>query len=249
MKATISIALSAMLLLLAYTATANTVGFTYSQIADDRSIGFTGDYETQLTDRVKFEANGNIQAGDIYNAVLNTDFTFDISAVDLKILIQNKAKGYTLPTLGREQSVSLAFTLPVDNLNFDIGVGGQNANPFGTPNAFDTLTTAGFAEADISSKGLESLTPAPTGIPLQDGSALNAFVSTGFAKSIFDIDVKGVIQLVSEDDRMHQIVLNFKTGGKVRNINIVTNLEFGLASYQDAIHYESAVITSAGFDF
>ena len=44
MRATISIALSAMLLLFAYAATANTVGFTYSQIIDDRSLGVTGDY-------------------------------------------------------------------------------------------------------------------------------------------------------------------------------------------------------------
>ena len=105
MKATISIALSLMLLLFAYAATANTVGFAYSQIIDDRSLGVTADYETQLADRVTFEADGNLQAGDIYNAKINTDFTFDISTVDLKLLIENKIKGYSLNTLGREQSV------------------------------------------------------------------------------------------------------------------------------------------------
>ena len=53
MKATISIALSIAMLLMfifAYAfATANTVGFTYSQIIDDRSLGVTADYETELT--------------------------------------------------------------------------------------------------------------------------------------------------------------------------------------------------------
>ena len=236
-------------LMFATLASANSVGVSYSQIIEDRSLGVTGDYETQLSDRVTFEANAQGQAGDVYSATLNTDFTFDISAVDLKLLVQNKFKGYELATLGREQSVSLAFTLPVDSLNFDVGVGGQNANPFGDPNAFDTLTAAGFAEADISGKGLESLSPTPQGIPLQDGSALNAFVGTGFPLGIFDVDLKGIIQLVSEDDRMHQVNTRLKTSGKLGRINLTTALEIGLASYRDEIHYELATVTTAGIDF
>ena len=240
-----------MLLALMFTACAyaNSFGVSYSQIIEDRSLGVTGDYETQLSDRVKFEADAQGQAGDVYSAIINTDFTFDISAVDLKLLVQNKLKGYELASLGREQSVSLAFTVPVDSLNFDVGVGGQNANPFGSPSAFDTLAAAGFAEDDISGKGLESLSPAPQGIPIQDGSALNAFVATGFSKGIFDIDLKGAIQLVSEDDKMHQVNTRLKTSGKLGRINLTTALEIGLASYRESIHYELATVTTAGIDF
>ena len=249
MKATISIALSTMLLLFAYAATANTVGFTYSQIIDDRSLGATGDYETQLADRVKFEADAQLQAGDIYNATLNTNFIFDIAAIDLKLLIANKVKGYSLDTLGRSQSLGLALTVPIDNLNVDIGIGGASASPFSVPNAYDTLTGAGFAESDIEGKGLAALTPAPTGIPFRNGNALNAFLSTGFNKGIFDIDMKGTVELLGEGDKMHQVNTILKTSGTLYGALITTALEVGLASYREKIHYETAVITSAGFDF
>ena len=249
MKATISIALSLMLLLFAYAATANTIGFTYSQIIDDRSLGATGDYQTALADRVNFEADAQVQAGDVWNASINTNFIFDIAAIDLKLLIANKVKGYSLDTLGRSQSLGLALTVPIDNLNVDIGIGGASASPFSAPNAYDTLTSAGFAESDINGKGLSALTPAPTGIPFRNGNALNAFLSTGFNKGIFDIDMKGTVELLGEGDKMHQVNTILKTSGTLYGTLITTALEVGLASYREKIHYETAVITSAGFDF
>ena len=249
MKATILIALSAMLLLFAYAATANTLGFTYSQIIDDRSLGLTGDYQTALADRVNFEADAQVQAGDIYNAKINTDFTFDISAVDLKLLIENKIKGYSLNSLGREQSLGLAFSLPVESLNFDIGIGGKNASPFGAPNAIDTLVSAGFSETELTGKGLEALTPALKGLPFKNGNSVNAFIVTGFGAGIFDVDLKGVVELLGQGDKQHQVILNFKTGGKVYDVNVTTGLELSLMSYQEALHYETAIITTAGFEF
>ena len=78
---------------------------------------------------------------------------------------------------------------------------------------------------------------------------MNAFISTGFGAGVFDVDVKGVVELLGQGDKQHQAILNFKTGGKVYDVNVTTALELSLMSYQDAIHYETAVITSAGFDF
>ena len=89
------------------------LGVSYSQIIDDRSLGATGDYQTTLANSVNFEADAQVQAGGIYNAKLNTNFIFDISTVDLKLLIENKVKGYTLNTLGtRARALGLAFTVP-----------------------------------------------------------------------------------------------------------------------------------------
>ena len=251
MKATLSFATIAMLLMFIFTASvyANSVGFTYSQIIDDRSLGITGDYETALTNRVHFEADGNLLAGDIYNVKLNTDFTFDISTIDLKLLIENKLKGYSLNTLGRSQSLGLAFTVPIKAINVDIGIGSTNASPFSVPNGFDTLVAAGFAESDIEGKGLSALSPGAKGIPFRNGSAVNAFLSTNFEKGIFEIDIKGAIELLGKGDKMHQVNTTLKTGGSIYGAIITTALEIGLASYQDEIHYETAMITTAGFDF
>ena len=78
---------------------------------------------------------------------------------------------------------------------------------------------------------------------------MNAFVSTGFTKGMFDIDVKGIIELLGEGDKLHQANTTIKTGGEVYGTVVTTALEVGLVSYQDAIHYETAIITSVGFDF
>ena len=78
---------------------------------------------------------------------------------------------------------------------------------------------------------------------------MNAFISTGFGAGVFDVDVKSVVELLGQGDKQHQAILNFKTGGKVYDVNVTTALELSLMSYQDAIHYETAVVTTAGFDF
>ena len=248
MKATISIATIAMVLMFATLTHANSIGFTYSQIIDDRSLGITGDYKTNLTDRINFEADGTLQVGDIYNGSLQTDFIFDISVIDLKLLIANKLKGYELNTLGREQSIGFAFTAPVQQLNVDVGIGGKNASPFGTPNAYDSLIAEGFNESDLSAD-LANITPALKGLPFKNGNSLNAFLSTGFEAGIFEVDLKGVVELLGDGDKQHQVIGNFQTGGKINNINITTALELGLMSYQDTLHYETAIVTTAGFDF
>ena len=198
---------------------------------------------------MNFEADAQIQAGNIYNAKLNTNFIFDISTVDLKVLIENKVKGYTLDTLGREQSLGLAFTLPVESLNFDVGIGGKNASPFGVPNAYDTLIGEGFSETELTGKGLESLSAALKGLPFKNGNSVNAFLATGFEAGIFDVDLKGVIELLGDGDKQHQAILNFKTTGKVYDVNVTTALELSLMAYQEALHYETAVVTTAGFEF
>ena len=133
--------------------------------------------------------DAQLQSGDIHNFKLNTDFTVDIATVDVKLLIENRVKGYSLDTLGREQSVGLAFTVPVDDLNFDVGIGGKNSSPFGAPNAYDTLVASGFNESDLAGRGLAKLTPALKGLPFKDGNALNAFVSSGFERGGIDIDL------------------------------------------------------------
>ena len=225
------------------------VGFTYSEILGDRALGMTGTFNADISERIRFESEGQLQSGDVHNLSLDTNFVFDVATVDLKLLIANQAKGFTLDSLGREQTVGLAFTLPVESLNFDVGIGGKNSSPFGTPSAFDTLVAEGFSESDLEGLGLETLSPAAQGIPFKNGNTVNAFIQTGFTQGIFDIDVKGVIELLGEGSKMHQVNLNFKTSGKVYDVVVTTAIELGLASYQETIHYETALVTTAGFDF
>lgn len=225
------------------------IGLTYSEVLGDRSIGLTGSFDADISDRVRFEADGQAQGVDVYNLSLDTNFVFDISDIDLKLLIANKAKGHSLDDLGREQTVGLAFSVPVNNLNFDVGVGGKNASPFSSPSAYDTLVAEGFSEGDLEGKGLKDLSPSPVGIPFKNGSTINAFVTTGFEKGIFEVDVKGVIELIGEGSKMHQVNTTIGTSGKIFDILVTTALEVGLASYEDVIYREFATVTTLGIDF
>lgn len=225
------------------------IGVSYSEILEDRALGVTGAYNTALSERVSFEVDASIQSGDVHNAVINTDFIFDIATIDLKLLIANKLKGYSLDTLGRDQSIGLAFSVPIDTINVDVGIGGASSSPFNPPTAFDALVAEGFNESEISGKGLGSITPAPTGIPFRNGNTLNAFLSTGFEAGIFDIEMRGVVELLGEGDKMNQLITTLKTGGKVYDLNLTTAIDISLADYQDVIHREIATITTVGFDF
>lgn len=236
-------------LLFAQSLYANSVGVTYTQIIDDRSLGVAADYTTPLGSRVTFESDAQLQIGDVYHGNIDTNFVFDVSTVDLKLLIGNKIKGYDVNSLGREQTVGLAFTLPVDEMNFDVGIGGKNSSPFGSPNAYDVLVGEGFNESDLDGKGLDSVTPALKGLPFKNGNSVNAFVTTGFGLGIFDVDVKGVLELLGEGDKQHQAIFDFKTGGKVGDIDINTSIELSLMSYRETIYRELATITTFGYNF
>ena len=242
--------IASMTLIFATSLYANSIGISYQQIIDDRSFGLTGDYTALIGERITFEADAQIQGGDIYNGNINTNFIFDVATVDLKLLVSNKIKGYDLDGLGRSQSLGLAFTLPVnERVDVDVGIGGASSSPFSAPNAYDTLVGEGFAESDIDGKGLGNINPKATGIPFKDGNTLNAFVSTDFGLGIFDVNARGIIELLGDGEKMHQGIFRFKTDGKVGDITITTTVEIGLASYDDVIYRELATVTTAGISF
>ena len=153
-------------------------------------------------------------------------------------------------TVRRAQSVGLAFTLPVDEtLNVDVGIGGASSSPFSVPNAHDTLIAAGFEDSDLEGKGLDVLTPKESGIPFRNGNTVNAFISTDFQMGIFEVDVKGIVELAGEGDKMHQFNTRLKTTGKVLGVNLTTAIEIGLASQNEVIYREFATVTTVGINF
>lgn len=238
-----------MMLIFSIQSFADSLGFTFNQIIDDRSLGLTGDYDTRFR-RVDFSIDGQLALGDVHRGVVNTEFVFDVAAVDLKLLINTKLKGHALTELGRENVSILAFTLPIDAYNFDIGIGGTNASPFAPPNALDDLTAKGYSADVLEPLGLADINPKPKGLPFKNGSALNAYIATGFEKADVDIDVRGLIELLGEGDRLHQINTVFKTNRVIfENVVAAVGLEVGLAFYAQEVHWETAVISSFAYRF
>ena len=228
----------------------NTVGVTYSEVLGDRSAGLSGDYTIQLTERITFESDAIAQAGDAYNIDVNTDFVIDTGVIDLSVLINNKAQGYSLDGLGRQQTVGLGFIIPVEtSTDITVGIGGRNSNPFASPNAYDTLVDEGFNGADLDGKGLDAITPNSVGLPFKVGSSANAFIATGFGIGIFDVDARAIVELIGDGEKQHQAILNFKTGGKVGGIDITTSIELSLMTWDSVVYRELATVTTAGINF
>ena len=62
-----------------YALSTGNIGFNFSQVIDDQSIGLTGEYNYD-GDGFGFEADGDLQSGDIYRGKLHAEFTFDVSS-------------------------------------------------------------------------------------------------------------------------------------------------------------------------
>ena len=225
---------------------AGNIGFNFSQVIDDQSAGLFGEYEYD-GEGVGFEIDGQLQSGDVYRGKTHAEITFYVSAVGIKLLSDTTAKGYTLDTLGRDSNVAVALTVPAGDLNFDVGIGGKQASPWGAPNALSELVPKGYDQTELEALGLDKVTPAPRGLPFQEGAFLQTYIATGFKRGGVDIDIKGIIQLTGEE-KAHQVLTSFDTSRNIGgNFTLNIGAEVGVMSYQKSIHSEVAIFTGLGY--
>lgn len=230
-------------------AAAGGIGFTYSQVIDDQSMGLTAEYEHD-GETIDFEIDGHLQSGDIYRGKAHAAVVFRLGTIGLKPFMDVTAKGYTLDGLGREQNYGLAGTVEVGDLDFDIGVGGRNSHPWGEPNALDELLPKGYNEDALKALGLDKVHPTPRGIVFKSGNAVIGFASTRFEKGNFEIDLKGVFEIAGGGDKAHQIHADFKTNRTLLgNVALIVGLQVATQFYQKSVQYESAVITTIGYSW
>lgn len=227
----------------------NHIGITLNKVVDDVSGGVLGSY-TYEQGAATLEIDGQLQATDLYRGNIDTALTFDVGRVGIKMQMKNDLRGPSLEELGRSSAIIGGLTVPVGNLNFDVGLGGMNAAPWAQQNAEKTLIGEGFDPAQVEGLGLDAIFPAATGLPFKDGSSLNVFVSTGFNFSGVDIDLEGIFEVAGEGDTLHQGHATASIG-KALGGGFSVNLSglLGLAAYREAIHYETGGILSLNRNF
>ena len=242
-----AIVCSLILLITLWASADGSIGFSYSQVLDDRSTGITAGYEGQ-TPLFDYEIDAQLQSGDIHRAKLHAELVFSLGVVGLKPSADTTGKGYELNKMGSDTNYGLALTVPVGNMTFDVGIGGKSSNPWSAPNAYADLVSQGYDEDTIKGLGLSNIHPTPKGIPFRDGNFLNTFVTTGFKKGRVDIDLKGIIELAGDGERAHQIHSRFETSREIfRNVDLTTGLELAFQFYESEIHYDSAFFTNFGY--
>ena len=225
------------------------IGFTFNQVVDDRSMGFTAGYKTD-GEKVDFEVDGQLQAGEIYRGGGHAEIVFGLGAVGIKPFVDVTTKGYTLEGLGSDQNIGLALTVPVGDLSFDVGVGGKSSNPWGAPNALDDLVPKGYNEDELDALGLRNVHPSKKGIPFKDGNSVNVFIATEFEKANIEINLKGLLEVAGEGEKAHQFNSRFQTRRKVLGtVDLTVAFEIAGQLYQNEIQYETAVFTTWGLNF
>ena len=225
------------------------IGFNYSRAIDDQNWGFLGDYEHKA-DIFDFEVEGQLQSGDVYRGKTDLSVTLNTPLrVDLQLYSNNTLKGYTLDTLGRVNDAGAALVVPISSLNVSIGIFGRNGNPFAPRTALSTLTDAGFSEEDFTGLDLENI-QLSEGMSIKAGSSLNGSIETEFDISRFEVEVKGLLELLGEGEKVHQLLANIATGGTLlQKFNWQISADLGAQLFGDVIEYETSWITSIGYEF
>ena len=225
------------------------VGFTYNEVMGDRSSGLTLDYERPLGP-THLEIEGSLQLGDVYKGQSHAELTFGVGNVGIKALADSTHQGYTITSLGRSTVLALALTVPVKNLNFDVGIGGKSAAPWGAPNLLDDAVAQGYDEAELNAIGAADITPKPRGLPLGTGNRLMALVETGFEKGAFEFDVRGVFELTGDTDKLHRVLASAQTAKNLfGQLDWTVDLQVGIAFYQEDVHTDRAVLTGISYKF
>ena len=220
------------------------VGVTYNQVVDERSGGISGKYDF-TGDPFSFEIDGQLQAGDAYRGKVYGEILFKTSSVGIKLITDFTAQGYQLEDIGRSGTAAIALNVPTGDLSIDIGIGGNNAAPWGEPNAFDTLVSEGFGEGSIEGLGLETINRKSTGLPFRDGNFVQFFVATELEKNHIDIDLKAIFEVFGEDTAQ-QFHAGFQTSRKFGRLDVTGRIEVGLMAYEEIIYHQTATLLTFG---
>lgn len=222
------------------------IGFSFSQVIDDQSIGLIGEYE-YAAESYDFKVEGQLQSGDVYRGKSHAEIVFDISKIDVKLAADTTAKGYTLETLGRDTNFTVGLTVPVKSFDVEVGMGGNSSAPWGAPNALNDLVPKGYDQSELEALGLQNVHPAPRGIPFRDGASVNTYIATGFDRHGIEVDAKGVLQLTGED-KAHQIITYFETSKNLMDrLTATIGAEVAVMAYQNKLHSEVAIFSGLGY--
>ena len=223
------------------------IAVNMSQVINESSVGILGEYETQVTDRVGFEIDGDLQSGGIYRGKLHAELLFDISTIDLKLITNTTVKGYALDSLGRDSNGYIAGTVSKEDVNLDIGIGGKQASPWGAPNAVNDLVPLGYDEEALLAIGADKISPAPRGVAFQNGAFLQGYIATGWERGDTEIGLKGVAQL-SGKDKAHQLIGSIDYVRDVfGNFTIRAGGELLLVKYASGLQSEVALFFGGGY--
>lgn len=177
---------------------AQTIGFNYSRAANESAWGVHGDLEKRVR-FVDLELEAQLQSGDLYVGNVDVSAQFNVKSIGIKLSSLNQLQGPTLAGLGRQNTLDLAFVMPISDVDIAIGVFGQNGNPF-----------APQYELSDPLDPLSEVIESEAGITIPEGNRWGISAAVGWNVSIFEIDGKA---LLDPNNITHQGRIGIGTGG------------------------------------
>lgn len=221
---------------------ANTIGFSLSQAVDDSNLGVYGDYETDLTDILKFGIEGQFQKGDEITGNADVALTLGNDTLGVRLESINKFRGHALADIGRTNSLGASLVFPIAGLEISGGIFGQTGNPFQTTYELSDPTDP------TSVQELDS------GILIKEGSTLNLALKTEFDYKRLEVSVRGLFEIAGEGDRYHQLDVGIETGGSLTDTlgwTVQGEVIGQLVALPDGalLNYERSILASIQYSF
>ena len=224
---------------------ANTVGISYSKVAEDTGWGGVANLEGDITEGVVGELDIQLQGGDI----IKGRYTAEVGISGISVFHSGNIKGYSLDGLGNELDLGAKGTINVSGLDVSVGVFGRNASEFAGRTAQSILVDENDIDADLLPQGLDAISPAPTGLKIVPGSSVNLLLETGLDVNGVALEVRAMPQLTG-DIKAHQLLVIANTDVPVtENISLNLGGEIAFQSVEDVIEYETAALVTVDIEF
>ena len=224
---------------------ANTVGISYSKVAEDTGWGGVANLEGVITEGVRGELDVQLQGGDI----IKGRYTAEVGISGISVFHSGNIKGYSLDGLGNELDLGAKGTIKVSGLDVSVGVFGRNASEFAGRTAQSILVDENDIDADVLPAGLDAISPAPSGLKIVPGSSVNLLLETSFDVERFAIALRGMPQLTG-DIKAHQLLVIANTDVPVtENISLNLGGEVAFQSVDETIEYETAALVTVDIEF
>lgn len=207
---------------------ANSIGVNFGQSSlDGIDIGVTADYETTYKN-VDLEAEGNAQKGDSIEGNLDLAATFPVWKIGVRVENKNTFTGYSLDTIGRDNTLGLGLVVPIKEVDVSVIVFGSEGNPFlpvwelSNPN-------------DPNSAVLKD-----SGLTIKDEATLNAAIGASLNLSIFEVDVRAIVELLGKGERVDKVDIDIGTGAALSdNLDWVASVNIVGQKYGNLLEYQS----------
>lgn len=218
------------------------IGLSVNQIGPDVSWGASADIPFEMG-AAQCDLDATVQGGDQILGKSNLEVSVPVAGFDAGLFTKMNVKGYSVSDLGRATDIGAKFGRTFGNVQVSFGIFGRNGGVFGPPNALKTLEDNGYDITGLEGLGLEAVNPAPTGLSIKAGNAVNALIEAEFDLNFAHVRIQGMPELSASKDAVHQLITTLQSSWNLRdNLQLTGTLDVGFQTFGGELEREIANI-------